>query len=124
MAQSPLGATQSPAPTHTPAVAHLVVVRGPGAPGPFPVSDRAITRIGRAGREVSLPHVTVSPAHAEIRPEHGRFALVNHDPLIGTYLNGRPISAAELGDGDQITVGVFRLIFELRGVALPAQRAG
>ncbi len=54
----------------------------------------------------------VLPRHAEIHIASGRYLLLTHAPLM---LNGTPVSGqVELNDGDQLKIGSFQLMFQLR----------
>ncbi|MEN3000331.1 MAG: FHA domain-containing protein [Armatimonadota bacterium] len=54
----------------------------------------------------------VAPRHAEILIAGGQYLLVPHAPL---RVNGVPVSGqVELDDGDQLQIGSFQLVFQLR----------
>jgi Inner membrane component of T3SS, cytoplasmic domain len=92
-------------------VATLEIRRGPDAGHRF-VLATAATALGRhPGCEIVLSHVTVSRRHAELRPAHHGFVLVDTGSFNGSYLNGSPIDTAPLTDGDEIQIGIFRLTF-------------
>jgi len=61
----------------------------------------------------------VAPRHAEILMTGGQYLLVPHAPL---QVNGAPVSGqVTLNDGDQLQIGSFQLIFQLRsGAWVPA----
>ncbi|CUU34790.1 MAG: FHA domain-containing protein [Armatimonadetes bacterium] len=55
---------------------------------------------------------TVAPRHAEIQIQGGAYLLVPHAE---TRVNGQPVQTpVELDDGDQIQIGSFRMVFQLR----------
>ncbi len=91
--------------------AALVVTRGPNAGSRFPL-HQTVTCAGRhPGSDIFLDDVTVSRRHAEFRHENDEFWLVDVGSLNGTYLNRQPVQSAELGNGDEIQIGKFRLVF-------------
>jgi diguanylate cyclase (GGDEF)-like protein len=62
--------------------------------------------IGRAAEcTISLAHPSVSRLHCRIWQEDGRFHIEDMDSTNRTFLNGKPVTRAELRDGDQIGVG-------------------
>ncbi|MFC9557794.1 FHA domain-containing protein [Rhodococcus sp. NPDC056960] len=93
----------------------LVVTRGPGqTKGASLAVDRDITVLGSHPRsEIVLGHGTVSRRHAEIRRDGAQFILCDVGSLNGTYLNRQPVDCAGLVDGDEVRIGVFRLLFRL-----------
>lgn len=93
----------------------LVVTRGPGpAKGASLAVDRDITVLGSHPRsEIVLGHGTVSRRHAEIRRDDAQFILCDAGSLNGTYLNRQPVDCAGLVDGDEVQIGVFRMLFRL-----------
>lgn len=78
----------------------------------FPLTGR-VTTIGRSPESaIFLDDITVSRDHAEVRDEVGGWVLVDKGSTNGTYVNRRLIDATEmLGDGDEVQVGKFRLVF-------------
>ena len=88
----------------------LVVKRGPNAGSRFRLNQQ-VTSAGRAPESnVFLDDVTVSRHHAEFRRERGELRAVDVGSLNGTYVNGQPVDATVLTDGDEITMGKFRLV--------------
>lgn len=91
--------------------AALVVKRGPNAGSRFPL-HQPVTCAGRhPGSDIFLDDVTVSRRHAEFRRENDEFWIVDVGSLNGTYLNRKPVQSAALGNGDEIQIGKFRLVF-------------
>jgi pSer/pThr/pTyr-binding forkhead associated (FHA) protein len=90
----------------------LVVKRGPIAGSRF-VLDTPRTTAGRhPDSDIFLDDVTVSRRHAEVRREpDGRFVVRDVGSLNGTYLNRQRVEEAELSDGDELQVGMFKLVF-------------
>jgi DNA-directed RNA polymerase subunit RPC12/RpoP len=78
--------------------------------------ERGWTRIGRSPTaDVFLDDPSVSRRHAMLVCEPGRSPQVLDDrSLNGVLVNGRAVELAVLEDGDEITVGRFRL-YLLRG---------
>ena len=72
----------------------------------FALSGR--TLIGRARQaEVFLPDLSVSRRHALIELTPDAVRLRDLGSKNGTTLNGRPVSRAQLAEGDRIGVGCF-----------------
>jgi len=90
----------------------LVVRRGPGAGSKF-VLDQPVVRAGRhPDSDIFLDDVTVSRRHAEIRrTDEGGYLLKDVGSLNGTYLNRERIEEADLGNGDEVQIGKFKLVF-------------
>jgi hypothetical protein len=90
----------------------LLVRRGHNLGSRYLVGE-GITTLGRhPGSGIFLDDVTVSRRHAEI--EHhpgGPFGVRDLGSLNGTYLNRERIESASLGHGDELQVGMFRLVF-------------
>lgn len=93
-------------------VAVLVVGRGPEA-GRRITLDRSSVHLGRSTAcDVVLEDSTVSRQHARIDQKGGHYVVTDVGSLNGTYVNRSPVSrAAVLNDGDEIRIGIFRLIF-------------
>ena len=89
----------------------LFVRRGPNAGAIYDVSRSSIT-VGRdADTDIFLNHPTVSRRHLEIRREGGRSAFVDVGSYNGTYLNGQRVDAGVLSHGDELQVGLFKLVY-------------
>jgi hypothetical protein len=94
------------------ALASLYVRRGPLAGQRFVLGGGAPTVIGRHGDcGIVLSDVTVSRRHAEVRPEASGFVLADLGSLNGSYVNRKPVDTVLLVDGDEVALGVFRLVF-------------
>lgn len=76
----------------------------------FPI-DRGWTRIGRSiAADVRLDDPSVSRRHALIVSEQPESLRVLDDrSLNGVFLNGELVEWARLGDGDELTIGRYRL---------------
>lgn len=102
----------TPTPATGSRVASLVVTRGPDPGQRWALrADRAMALGRHPDCDVVLAHLSVSRKHAEIRSAAGGFALADTGSLVGTYLNGVPVDSVPLADGDEIAIGVFRLVF-------------
>ena len=90
----------------------VVVTRGAIAGSRF-VLDAPCTTAGRHPEsDIFLDDVTVSRRHAELRrDDHGNYVVRDAGSLNGTYLNKTRVDEAELTDGDELQVGMFKLVF-------------
>ena len=89
----------------------LIVVSGLLLGHQIEIGDQPVT-IGRSPDcTVALPHPSVSRLHCRIWREDGRFHIQDLESTNRTFLNGKPVSRAELRDGDQIGVGSNALKF-------------
>lgn len=73
------------------------------------------TDVVRAGRhpdnEVFLDDVTVSRRHAEFRREGQQFVVQDVGSLNGTYVNSERTDSKVLHRGDEVQIGMFKLVF-------------
>lgn len=70
------------------------------------------TRVGRSmSAHVRFDDPTVSRRHALIHRDRAGARILDDRSLNGVFLNGRRIDWSELEDGDEVTVGAFRLYF-------------
>ncbi len=91
--------------------AMLVVKRGPSAGSRFSLA-KAVTTAGRhPDSDIFLDDITVSRRHAEIRRVGDGFTVHDVGSLNGTYLNRERVEEAPLGNGDELQVGKFKLVF-------------
>jgi pSer/pThr/pTyr-binding forkhead associated (FHA) protein len=89
----------------------LVVKRGPTVGFRF-LLGQTVTSVGRhPGNDICLDDLTVSRRHAEFHLRGSEFHLADVGSLNGTYVNRQPIDSVVLGDGDEIQMGKFRLVF-------------
>ena len=89
----------------------LVVNRGRNAGAHF-LLNQAVTTAGRLPvSDIFLDDITVSRRHAEFKMGCGQHRIVDTGSLNKTYVNRRPVESAILGNGDQIQIGKFRLVF-------------
>ena len=98
----------------------LVVTDGPDKGKRFPITKPAIT-LGRTGgsrqNDVTLADGTVSREHAKIlyAAAEKTFRLINESTTNPARLNGNPIDAVVIKDGDSIQIGATILKFSKRG---------
>jgi hypothetical protein len=89
----------------------LVVQRGPNAGSRF-LLDQEVTTAGRhPDSDIFLDDVTVSRHHAAFTRTADGFVVADTGSLNGTYLNRERIETAVLGNGDEVQIGKFRLLF-------------
>ncbi|MGN6816423.1 MAG: FHA domain-containing protein [Solirubrobacterales bacterium] len=88
---------------------HLVL-RERGQVQTFPLEE-GWTKIGRCSKaEICLDDPSVSRRHAMLCSEAGKRPRVLDDrSLNGVMINGRQADVAELEDGDELTIGRYRL---------------
>jgi pSer/pThr/pTyr-binding forkhead associated (FHA) protein len=99
-----------------PVGAVLVVARGPDVGRRWSLGTDGQVVLGRdPGCDVLLSHLSVSRRHAEIRGVGDGWELRDLGSLVGSYLNGVPVDTAVLRDGDEIVLGVFRLVVSVPG---------
>ncbi|WP_067966266.1 FHA domain-containing protein [Nocardiopsis trehalosi] len=93
-----------------PGTALLVVKRGPNAGSRF-LLDSDVTTAGRhPNSDIFLDDVTVSRRHVEFFRRGNGFGVRDVGSLNGTYVNRERIDEAELGGGDEVQIGKFRLV--------------
>jgi pSer/pThr/pTyr-binding forkhead associated (FHA) protein len=89
----------------------LVVQRGPNAGSRF-LLDEEVTTAGRhPDSDIFLDDVTVSRKHATFTRTPSGYIVTDAGSLNGTYLNRERIESASLGNGDEVQIGKFRLLF-------------
>jgi hypothetical protein len=90
----------------------LVVRSGGGRAGETFRPDEGETTIGRSPDcGIFLDDVTVSRKHAVLRKTNGTFTIEDQGSLNGTFVNRKRVESAELGDGDELQIGKYRLTF-------------
>jgi pSer/pThr/pTyr-binding forkhead associated (FHA) protein len=116
----------------------LVVYAPDRPPFRFPVSAVGVTigRSAKVGNDLVVDtDGQVSKSHARVeRDADGRFTLYDLESTNGTKVNGRRISNRTLNDGDEITLGNTRILFNMpaaqnenvtgRGAAAPTHAPG
>jgi hypothetical protein len=93
----------------------LVVRSGGGRAGETFTPEAERTTIGRSPDcGIFLDDVTVSRRHAILVERNGHYAIEDQGSLNGTFVNRKRVEAADLGDGDEIQIGKYRLTFLMR----------
>jgi hypothetical protein len=93
----------------------LVVRSGGGRTGETFHPEGERTTIGRSPDcDIFLDDVTVSRKHAVLVRRDSAFFIEDLGSLNGTFLNRRRIESGELGDGDELQIGKYRLTFLLK----------
>ena len=93
----------------------------PGRPPPGAARGRPPQRPEREPRgrrgsreaDIVLQDPNVSRRHAELRRDDGGWQIVDLGSTNGIKVNGRRVDSQQLSAGDQITIGVTDLTFEL-----------
>jgi len=70
------------------------------------------TRIGRSlAADIRFDHPTVSRRHAMLHRADGVARVLDDRSLNGVFVNGERVDMQTLSDGDELTIGRFRLYF-------------
>jgi ABC-type multidrug transport system ATPase subunit len=82
-------------------------------PGRAPDAPAGSIKIGRAtDNNIVIPDVLASRHHATLMPAaDGGTEIVDNRSINGTFVNGARVEAAELNEGDVVTIGNIDLIF-------------
>jgi pSer/pThr/pTyr-binding forkhead associated (FHA) protein len=89
----------------------LVVTRGPNAGSRLALS-KPVTTVGRHPEsDIFLDDITVSRRHAELQRVTSGFVVRDVGSLNGTYLNRERVEESPIGNGDELQVGKFKLVF-------------
>lgn len=73
-----------------------------------------VVSIGRAlDNHLVVQDPRVSRYHAQVRCEEGRYIVKDLGSTNGTAVRGRKVAESELADGDEISLGGYRLVFRL-----------
>ena len=94
--------------------ARILVFRADAVHRAIELGSRVVT-IGRgAQNDIVLddPDRTISRFHAEVRPEDGRYVLVDLGSQNGTWSEEKRIDRLELKRGTPVMIGPYRLIFD------------
>ncbi|MBF4163773.1 FHA domain-containing protein [Nocardioides acrostichi] len=89
----------------------LVVQRGPGSGSRFLLDADRVAAGRHPDSEIFLDDVTVSRHHAEFERSGSTFTVTDSGSLNGTYVNRDRIDTVRLGDGDEVQIGKYRLVF-------------
>jgi len=72
-------------------------------------ADLDVIKIGRdTENDICLPHPMVSRFHAVVKSASGELVINDLGSANSTYVNGRAVGTAALGEGDVVHVGPFR----------------
>jgi hypothetical protein len=89
----------------------LVVRKGPEVGERFYL-DRPRLTIGRdPASDIFLNDITVSRAHAALEVAPRQVEVIDEGSLNGVYVNGVSVDRAVLGNGDQLQIGRFQMVF-------------
>jgi hypothetical protein len=95
--------------------AFLVVQTDGAAQARFDLRGSVIA-IGRGSdNDVIVDDAQVSRHHCQLKLQHGAYEFVDLQSRNGSHVNGQPVEAIALGDGDRIRVGNTSIEFRLRG---------
>ncbi len=95
----------------TPPSYALRMVKGVPPHGVYSIRD--VARIGRSEEsEIVLADPSVSRAHAVVEIKTGGAVVRDLGSTNGTFVNGRRIESARLGDGDELRFGNTKMRFE------------
>lgn len=93
-----------------------LLLREPPGPGRRVILQQLPFRLGRSlDSDLVLEDGRVSRHHAQIVELYGRPFLVDLGSTNGSFLNGEPVTKAQLKVGDVISLGGVELTFELEG---------
>ncbi len=99
-----------------PAGIGMLIVRQGSKRGSRMALDTDVVAIGRhPDSDIFLDDITVSRRHAEIRRTANGHEVRDVGSLNGTYVNRERVDAAVLGDGDELQVGKFKLVYVALG---------
>ncbi len=88
-----------------------VLYEADGRPQVFHLTGDQAT-IGRAtDNDIVLNDFSVSRRHAYLRKENGVWILRDNQSTNGVRVNERPVPESPIADGDEVTIGTFRLVF-------------
>jgi hypothetical protein len=96
-----------------PGMGMVVVKRGPNAGSRFALEHDVTTAGRHPDSHIFLDDITVSRRHAEVVRTPEGYRLRDAGSLNGTYLNRERIDDAPIGDGDELQIGKYKLLFLL-----------
>lgn len=88
----------------------LIVIRGSQEGSVYLLGPDRV-EIGRDRGCITLPHQTVSRHHAAVERVDSAFFITDLGSLNGLHVNGSPVERALLRHGDQVQIGMFKLLF-------------
>ncbi len=91
--------------------AKLICVEGDMEPKEIVLSETI--SIGRSpSNDVVLKEAKVSRQHAAINKQNNEYILIDLKSSNGVYVNGKKVEEQVLQDGDQLSVGSFKMLFQ------------
>lgn len=102
--------TYTPPVDVAPGSALLVITRGPSAGSYIQLSNEPLT-LGRASGKLPLNDSTVSRRHAVVERRDGVFWIRDLGSLNGVQINDATVDERRLTHGDQIQIGLFKLLY-------------
>jgi len=88
-----------------------VIKEGPGTGSEYQVAQAVI--LGRLdSSDIPVKDTKASREHAKIYKQGERFAIVDLNSSNGTFVNGERVTKHMLEPGDEISIGMVRLLFE------------
>jgi hypothetical protein len=96
--------------------ATLLIRKGSEAGAEFHLDGEVVSCGRDSANQIVLDDNTVSRKHVEFHRNNGGFGYSTLDvgSLNGTYVNGERVKSATLNDGDEVQVGKFMLLYQLR----------
>ena len=93
--------------------AALVVVEGPESGNEYEIREGGVT-VGRGpGVDIALQDQSMSKVHCAFEPAEGGVRVRDMGSTNGIAVNGSPVDAADLKNGDRIEIGTHVLQFVL-----------
>lgn len=89
----------------------LLFTRGAGAGSSYRLGGEVVSLGRSTTATIVLDDVSVSRRHAEIHPAAGGYRIVDVGSLNGTYVNDVLVDHVFLAHGDEIRIGLFKLVF-------------
>ncbi len=85
--------------------ANLFAVTGPLKGAIFRLHEEEVSVGRHVSNQLSISDLSVSRHHCVIKPEGGRYKIVDLGSNNGTYVNGNQVEECILNDGDKISIG-------------------
>jgi pSer/pThr/pTyr-binding forkhead associated (FHA) protein len=89
----------------------LWVKRGPNAGSKYALDKERVLAGRHPDSDIFLDDITVSRRHAEFVRTSSGYVVRDVGSLNGTYLNRDRIEESPLGNGDEVQIGKFKLVF-------------
>ncbi|WP_419866495.1 FHA domain-containing protein [Ornithinimicrobium cavernae] len=94
-----------------PGTALLIVLRGPNTGARFLLDADEVSSGRHPSSDIFLDDVTVSRRHAVFARTGEGYEVRDVGSLNGTYVNRERIDQQRLGQGDEVQIGKFRLVY-------------